>query len=542
MMETLVFGHKNPDTDSVASAIALANLKNKLNEHATPRVLGNINNETSFVLDYFDVAKPKFLNDVKLQIKDVKYQKDTYVTEDDSILNVLKFMETNNLNTIPVVESATQQLQGVINLNHLLQFLINSNFRHIKTTRKNLLESLNATDVLFFDEKIAGYLLVAAYESQTFINQIDLTNDTILIVGDRPDIQEHAINKGIKLLIVANDFDIKPNLLKKAEENKVNIIKTSFDSYTIAHLSFFANLVSELVEQQEFLTFRATDYVSEFKRAAKDSEQLCFPVLNDDNTVSGIITLDHLDYATPKKVILVDHNETNQSVTGIEEANILEVIDHHKIGNMTTAYPINFRNMIVGSTCTIVYHLYQENNVTIDQTTAGLLMAGIISDTLMLQSPTTTEVDRKVLNELNKITDLDCEALAEKMFEAGSTTQNMTPEEIIYSDFKNFTVRNHLIGLGQFKTTNPNDIKENLASFQTKIEQEAKDKNYYVLALFITDIRNNGSYIIYNKTSEKILKKAFELPKISNWVFISDKISRKQQMIPRIIDAIEKTH
>ncbi len=542
MKEILIFGHQNPDTDSVTSAIALANLKKQLNIPASPWVLGNINNETKFVLDYLKVKKPKFLNDVKQQIKDVNYLKDVTIDENNSILNVLKCMEKNNINTIPITETKTKRLAGIINLNNVLQFLTGNNFRNIQTSYTNLINALEATKVTHFGDEIKGNLLVAAYESQTFIKEITLSSDSILIVGDRPDIQEHAINNNIQLLIIANNFNIPEHILKLAQKNKVNIIKTAFDSYTIAHLALFSNYAHQLSNNENFVAFHENDYVSEFKRIAQDSKQLHFPVLSNENTVKGIIALDNLNHVNRKQVILVDHNEANQSVEGLDEAEILEIIDHHKIGNMTTAYPINFRNMIVGSTCSIIYHLYQENNVKFDPATAVLLMAGIISDTLLLQSPTTTNLDKKVLEELNKIVDVDYQDLAQKMFEAGSSTKNMSKEEIIYSDFKTFTVRNQLIGLGQFKTTNPDDIKKDLALFKEKIEAEAANKNYYIFALFVTDIINNGSYVIYNDSAADIIKKAFALEKIHDWVFISDKISRKQQMIPRIINIIEKTH
>ncbi len=541
MEELLIFGHKNPDTDSVTSAITLANLKNKLNIKASPKILGDINNETKFVLNYFEIPKPSFLNDVKLQIKDVNFLKTSFTKKHDSILSVLKFMKENHLTTVPVVEK-NDKLAGIINLNDILQFLINCDFQNIKTSLANILQVLEGAKVLGFDENIAGNLLVAAYETETFIKEVKLNSESILILGDRPDIQEYAVENKIKLLILSNNFDVSPKILKKAKEKKVNIIKSPLDSYKIANLILFSNFAHELMSKEDFVTFKTNDYVSEFKRIANDSRQVYFPALDKDACVKGLITLDHLNDINPKKVILVDHNEADQSVIGIEEAQILEVIDHHKIGNMSTAYPINFRNMIVGSCSTIIFHLYQENNVKIDPTTAGLLMAGIISDTLLLRSPTTTALDKKVLCELNKISKIDYQKLAEKMFAAASSIADMSKEEIIYSDFKTFTIHNQLIGLGQFKTTNQNDIKKDLKLFKEKIEEEAENKNYTVFALFITDIINNGSYIIYNKKSERILEKAFELEKIEDWIFISDKISRKQQMIPRIIDAIEKAH
>jgi len=540
MKDILIFGHQNPDTDSVLSAINLATLKNKLGQKAVPKVLGDINFETKFVLDYFDIPIPKFLNDVKLQISDIDYQKNNYLKEKTTVLHAFDFFRNNNNHSLPIVNN-NLKLKKIIHITDIANYAICDADQHLITSYDNILDCLKGLSVTKFASEIDGDVLVAAYDSKTFKESVKIKKNSILIVGNRPDIQEYAILNKAQLIILTGNYSLSPKLLKLAKEKKVNVIVSKHDTYKTSRLVMLSHYINRLNTKNPKITFRESDYVEEFKRTAKNNPYHEYPVVDNNNHVLGVISLLDLEKKHPKKVILVDHNESRQSVIGLEEAEILEIIDHHKIGNLATSYPISFRNMIVGSTNTIIYFLFQENNIPIDKTTAGLIMAGIISDTLMLKSPTTTEIDHEVLEKTSKIAEIDTQDFAKKMFEAGSEVTSLSKEELLYNDFKSFNIKKRSIGIGQLKTTNPTDIKKDLSSFSKLIETEAKNKDYYILALFVTDIINNGSYIIFNKKAKAILEDAFTIKNLENWTFIPESVSRKQQIIPRIIDVIEKS-
>lgn len=252
-----------------------------------------------------------------------------------------------------------------------------------------------------------------------------------------------------------------------------------------------------------------------------------------------MLRLGDIDDHQKKQAILVDHNEYEQSVDGLNEAEIVEIIDHHKIGTIGTSMPINFRNMPVGSTNTVLYLLYQENNIPIPQHIAGLMLSGILSDTLILKSPTATEIDKIAIDALSKIANVDYQAYGMEMIKAGTSLKGLSIEQILYNDFKDFNINEQSIGVGQVLTLDIEEIKQQEKNYIAKIEQNALDKNYDVIALFITDIINNGSYVYYNKRAEEILKKSFHLDEIYQGIFLPDCISRKKQIIPNIMKIMD---
>lgn len=538
MNQIFIFGHKNPDTDSVTASISLSYLKNKLGLKTSPRILGDINNETRFALDYFQVPRPKYLNDVKLKIKDLNYQKDFAIQEDTSIYEGFNFMNEAKISTVPVINHEGI-LQGILSMKNIAKTLINGDFQKISTSYQNILDTIEGKEILRFSETIEGTTLVASYRSTTFMDRVELTNENILIVGDRHSIIEYAIHSKIKLLIITGDGNIKEEHLEIAKQNKVSIIKTEKNSFAVAQKVGLSNYVKSIIHDEGIVSIHEEEEVNDFIDLTQKNKFSHYPVINNENKCLGYLRLADINDKNPKQVILVDHNEYEQSVDGIEEANILEIIDHHKIGSIATNIPINFRNMPVGSSNTIIYQLYKENNIDIPPQIAGLMLSGILSDTLMLKSPTTTKLDKEAIEYLSKIANVNYHEYGVEMFKAASSIKGKTLEEILYTDFKNFAIDNKKIGVGQIFTMNIDDIKAHEDELIDLIERVAKNNDYTIVALFVTDIIQNGSYMFYNKKAAHILDNCFDVD-IYEGTYIQDCVSRKKQIIPPIMNVLEK--
>lgn len=540
MEKVYVFGHKKPDTDSVVAAITASYYMNATHKNikASPRVLGHLNNETKFVLKYFNVASPKYLNDVRLQIRDVNFKKDYYIDEHRSIMECYKYMLDNNTSGVPIVDNE-RNLLGIVTLKEIAKELINGNFEYLHTSYDNLLKTLGAREVLKFDDEIEANIMAASFRSSTFLNNIELDNNTALIVGDRHSIIEYAVMSKVKLIIVVGNGEIKLSHLKIAKENKVNIIKTPLSTFEVTKLINMSNYINTLNIRPNAVTFSMFDYLSDFNDIANKVRHTNYPIIDKDNKCLGMLRINDIVDKKKKKVILVDHNEESQSVDGLDEAEIIEVIDHHKLGTIVTTLPINFRNMAVGSTNTILYLMYKERNIDIPRDIAGLMLSAIISDTLLLKSPTTTKVDREAVLALANYLEIDYKEYGIKMFEAGSELKDKTKEEIIYHDFKLFHVEDKQIGVGQIFTTSFNYNEKDILEYQKLLDTISVNNNYVIVALFITDIIKNGSYIIYNTKSESIMSDAFGIENIKQGTYLQDVVSRKKQMIPQMIEVLE---
>ena len=538
MREVLIFGHKNPDTDSVTSAIALSSLKNKIGMISKPMVLGRINKETEFALNYFKIDIPEYLDDVKLQIKDIDYYKNCNINEKSSIKKAYDYMFKNNVTGVPVVDN-NNKFKGLLTSKMIGAELINGDITYINTSYYNIMEVLNGEEVLKFNEEIKGSVIAASYRSETFLNKYELKNDTIMIVGDRHSLIEKAIESKIKLLIIIGGFNIKEEHVKLAEENKVNIIRTPYDTYHTAKLISLSNYCKNLTGDMRNIKINENDFYDDFKERSNKLGYNNYPVVDDNNNCLGLIRITDINDLSRKQVILVDHNESSQSVDGLDEAEILEIIDHHKLGNITTSMPINFRNMTVGSTNTIIYSMYLENNVEIDPSIAGLMLSGIISDTLKFTSPTTTEYDKYVANKLAYIANVNIDKYSNKMFKAGTDLKGKTIEEILDRDLKVFEEENKRIAVSQVITLNSEEILEKKEEYIEKINEIKKNRQYDIFVVSITDIIKNGSYIFYDDDSKVLISDAFNID-IYEGYFLDKCLSRKKQIIPPIVNVIKK--
>ena len=540
MRKTYIFGHRNPDTDSICASITLSNLKNKLGFRTEPARLGDINNETKFALDYFNVEKPKYLNDVKLQLSDVNYLKGFHANENMCLYDSYNLMSENNVSGIPVVKK-DGKLSGMITLKEIANYLINGDFENIKTSYDNIVRTLEGKELLKFNDEIEGKIRVASYRSTTIREHIDFNKTDILIVADRHSVIEYAIRSKIQLIILVGDAFIKEEHLEEARENKVNIIKTKLSGFFVTKRINLCSYNKYLIENKdnEPVYFYNYDYVNEFKESANKIRHTNYPIVDKNEKCLGLLRMADVDSNERKKVILVDHNEPSQSVIGLDEAEILEVIDHHNIGNIHTKNPINFRNMAVASTNTIIYTMYKDNNIPLSREMAGLIFSGILSDTLLLKSPTTTDIDREIVKELENILDLNYLDYGLEMYKAGVDITGKTVEEIINTDYKQYEVGDNTIGISQVMTLSIENIENNKQAYIDELNRMSKDKDLRIVTLFVTDIINNGSYLYYNEESENLVKIAFNIDDIKQGTYLPNYVSRKKQMVPKLLDVLD---
>ena len=534
MEKIYIFGHRNPDTDSVTAAISLSYLKKQLGMNAVPMVLSSINLETKYALNYFKVKEPKFLNDVKIKVKDLDYVKNYSVTEEESINDAYYKMTSAGITKIPIVDEDKKML-GILTMTDIAKEQFSDNIDKINTTYDNILKAINGKPILRYLDKIEGKLNVASYRSTTILSTIEYDNNSILIVGDRHSIIEYAINSGVKMLIITGNHEVKVHHLKLAEERRVNIIVTPHNTLISARKINLANSVSMIPYKKNIHSINEHENLSDFVKLSNKTRYSYYPVTNEKEECVGILRRSDVTYDNKKKVILVDHNSYEQSAIGLEETEIVEIVDHHNIGSIGTNMPINFRNMPVGSTNTIIYIMYKENNIQIPKHIAGLMLSGILSDTLILTSPTTTYMDKEAVIYLSIIAEVDYKEYGLNMLKAGSSLKGKTKEEVLYTDYKTYPVGEERIGLGQISTTNPDEILEEKEEYIELLNSIAEANNYYFVALFITDIINNGSYVLYSNRGENILRKVYKDENLTQGDFLEKVISRKKQILPGIM-------
>ena len=536
-MTTFIFGHKSPDTDTVCSSIALSYLKNALGDKTVPKVLGNINNETKFVLNFFKVNMPSYLNDVRVRIKNVKYDKKAYINENRSIDEAFKLMQKQNITAIPLVDDK-KMLTGYVTLKELAKYLINGNRESVYTTLDNIIETINAKVIVKCDDIIKGTTLIAGLSFKALEQAFLLNSDDILIVGDRYKVLDYAIKSKVKLVILPLNVNLEKKIIKKAEANGVNIIASELDSFQIATKITLSNFIKNININKNPVTVHNDDYYTDFKMMTHKINHTNYPVINKKGECLGLIRLTGPNDYDKQKVILVDHNNLAQSVDGIEEADILEIIDHHNLGAIGTNVPINFRSKPVGCTSTMIYEMFIQEKVNIPSDIAGLMLSAILSDTLLLTSPTTTEDDKNAAVKLADIAKVDMDKYGLEMIKAASSIEGMSVKDLIKSDFKNYVVGSKNLGIGQVMTLDFDRIKENIDEY-VHVLDEMVDTNYSVVVIFITDIIKNGSYVIYNTKASDLIEDAFGLKNVHEGLFLPKMVSRKKQILPSILSVME---
>ena len=538
MEKVYIFGHKKPDTDSVAGAISFTYLKRKLGINAEARILSEVNKETIYALNRFGFEVPKYLNDVKVELKDIKYNKNYYANQNDSIFNVYKTFNEHGITGIPLVDDH-KKFVGYVSLKELANELIKGDTNEINAKFMDIVDVLNASSYYKFNDFISGNVLAVALPFAQFSDFINIYEDTILICG-RDSIIEDAVKHKARLIIVVANKELTKEEIDLIRYNKVNVIVTPYDTFKTSRLITLANPIKTIRRSSSAVCFGPNDYLTDFVEISNKLKHTNYPIVNSKGYCDGMLRLIDTNLITRKKVILVDHNEPSQSADGLNEADILEIVDHHNIGKISTLLPINFRNMSVGSVNTIIYTLYKENNIEIPSDIAGLMLSGIISDTLLLASPTTTELDRTVAKDLANIAEVDLYKYGKELLKSGVSNDGLTINEIVYKDFKSYVTGEVKFGIGQVFTTDFKEYSDRLNEYVDELNHIAENNDYKVACLFVTDILENNSYLLFNDGAKEYLNDAYELSDIKEGEKLMGVISRKKQMVPPIMGVLEK--
>lgn len=543
MKETVhIIGHKNPDTDSICSALAYADYKNNSGEaEAIPVRLGDINRETEFVLDYFKLDKPELMETVRLSVEDLEFDNIAAISPNISLRMALNIMTKNGIHSLPVVDD-NEKLIGVVTVSDIVQSYIdvwdNSFLGKADVSIENIIDTLSAKAVLIPESKrpYKGELLVLSMNPSSLEEYVD-END-IVICGDRKDIQEIAIKRNISLMILTDNSKINEELIKIAKQRDITIISTPLDTFTTSRLISQSVSVNHVMTTEDLLVFSLDDLVDDVRIKMSQTRYRNYPVINHENKVIGSISRYHLISSRKKNVILVDHNERSQSIDGLEEAKILEIIDHHRIGDVFTGQPIYFRNEPVGSTCTIIASIMFENGRRPSKKIAGILSAGIISDTLLFRSPTSTSTDKIMLDRLARIADLDVEEFAVEMFKAGTSLTGQTPQELLSQDFKAFTINDYKIGISQVFTMDSESLEDMRDNLIDLMEERAREYGYSIFMLMLTNIFEQASEIVAVGQEKNYAAQAFDERLVNDSFYAPGVLSRKKQVVPPITNTL----
>lgn len=541
-----VIGHRNPDTDSVCAAIAYSRLKNILDPQRPykPCRAGLLNRETEFALNYFQTPAPQLYTDVSPQIRDVDIRRMESVDGEMSLRRAWMTMRDRQIDTLCVVDES-QRLAGLITVKDVttanMDMLDAYTLAKAKTSYKNIIDILDAT-VLVGDvegKTVEGRIVIGSGSAEQMERAI--SKGDIVIVSNRSDSQLTAIEMEAGCIVVCAGAKVSRTICMLAEEKGCIIISTPNSTYVSGQMISQAAPIRYYMVQKDLLTFTLNSSVEAATKIMATVRYRYFPVLDDDGRYIGVLSRRNLLNLQKKQLILVDHNEKAQAVDGLEQAEVLEIIDHHRIGSLETDGPVYFRNVPVGCTCTIVYQMYQENGVEIDRSTAGLMLSAILSDTLMFRSPTCTPVDERAARELAQLAGVDLEDYANAMFEAGGDISGKTVEEVFNGDYKIFNSGEVRFGVGQgtYLTVKNRKASEALLSpyLQTALEKQGLD---YVFYMF-TDVRSSCTELLMaGKGADELVQKAFGVSIEDGMALLPGVVSRKKQMIPALINTIKQ--
>ena len=537
-----VTGHKNPDSDSICAAYAYAEFKNKIGDVETVACrLGNVNQETQYILDYFKAEAPKFLSTVKLKVEDLQFDTISPVSPEISLKTAWTIMREKNIKTLPVADE-NDHLLGVLAVSNLTSCYMdiwdNRILAKSNTTLDNIIDTLSAKASYINEERshFPGKIVVTAMQPDTMSGHIE--EGDVAIVGDREEAQAALINLNVSLMIITGGYAPSEKIVSLAKEHGVTVIVTQHDSFTASRLIVQSIPVGYVMVNENIVSFSTDDLVDDIKGIMTETRFRSYPVLDQNGRVVGTVSRYHLISNHKKKVIQVDHNERGQSVDGLEDAEVLEIIDHHRVADIQTNNPIYFRNEPVGSTSTIVAKCFFESGIRPSRKAAGLLCGAIISDTLLFRSPTCTPQDKYICKKLAEIAGINIEEFAKEMFKAGTSLKGKTVEQIFNTDFKPFTIEDTKVGISQVNTMDIEGfmpLKEEMLNY---MDQKAKEAGLDMVMLLLTDILNEGSEILVTGTKPEIVEKAFSVTLKDKGAFLPGVLSRKKQVVPPITNAI----
>ena len=539
-----VIGHKNPDTDSICSAVAYAELKNLLHGggYCAARA-GQINQETQYVLNFFQAQAPIYVPDVMTDVSDIEIRKTQGVTGDISLKKAWNMMRALGVVTLPITDN--QRLQGLITIgdiaNAYMDVYDNCILSVAGTPYKNILETLDA-ELLLGDKNALydrGEVVIAAANPDVMEDYIH--EGDMVILGNRYESQLCAIEMNAACIIVCMGAKVSKTIQKLAQEHNCSIIVTPHDTFTVARMINQSMPISHFMKREGLVTFKVTEKTEDIKGIMGQKRYRDFPILDLDGNYIGMISRRNLLNLRKRRLILVDHNEASQTVDGIAFADILEIIDHHRIGTLETLEPVYFRNQPVGCTATIIYQMYQENGVKISKKIAGLLMAAIISDTLMFRSPTCTSIDRMAAEKLSEICGVEIEEFAIDMFSAGSDMSSRTPKEIFNQDKKKFQVGDHSFIVAQINSMNAIELEEVKEKLVPYLSERFEGLGVEMCFVMLTNIvKEDTELLCFGEKAKDVARSAFQLSPDMEHIVLKGLVSRKKQLIPSIVTVLQQ--
>lgn len=539
-----VIGHKNPDTDSICSAIAYAYLKNQLDdkEYVAKRA-GQVNEETQYVLNYFKQELPGYVSDIGTQVKDIEIRETEGVPRDISLKRAWALMKEQEVVTLPVTKHG--RLEGIITTEDIAEAYMDVHDSKILSTAhtayRNILDTMDGTLVC---GSIDGYftkgkVLIAAANPDLMENYIE--EGDLVILGNRYESQLCAIEMNAGCIVVCEDAKVSLTIRKMAEEHGCTIIRSPHDTYTVARLINQSMPISYFMTRENIVSFRTDAFTEDIRSVMAKLRYRDFPIEDKKGRFVGMISRRNLLNVDKKKIIMVDHNEKSQAVDGIENASILEIIDHHRLRAIETMSPVYFRNQPLGCTATIIYQLYMEQGVEIPKNIAGLLCAAILSDTLMFRSPTCTAIDKMAAENLAAKAEIEIKSFATEMFRAGSNLKMKSPEEIFYQDFKKFDMNGKNIGIGQINSLDAAelaDIREKLVTYLDKAYNEhGMDIIYF---MFTNIIEESTEIVAKGPEAEELIEEAFEIGMEDGTAVLHGVVSRKKQFVPPLMETLNQ--
>ena len=544
--KVVVIGHRNPDTDSICSAIAYAELKNKTSSLVCEaRRAGRMNQETEFVLKRFGVAPPRMCTDVNPKIRDVDYREMPGIPGSTSLRKAWEIMRDQKIDTLPIT-SADNELEGIITVKDIatanMDVFDTGVLATSRTTYKNILETLGGTMVVGNENAVCttGHIKIGTATPEMLENNVE--KGDIVILTNRYESQLCAIEKEASLLIICNGAKVGRTIQRIAEETGVAIMTAPCDTYAAGKLMSQCAPISYYMTRDDIMKFTLVTPVADVTRVMAKVRHRYFPILDEDGKYCGMVSRRNIIALRKRRIILVDHNEATQAVEGFDQAEILEIIDHHRIGSLETSGPVYFRNQPVGCTATIVTQMYDESGVEIPQKTAGLLLAAILSDTLVFRSPTCTPMDVGAANRLAKIAGVDINEFANEMFEAGEKLDGKTAEEVFLQDFKVFMCGDIRFGVAQGSYMTRKNLQAAEALLQPYLEEARNKQNVEDIYMLLTDVPKEESVVISDgRYASEVLADGFETQPAEDGSFtLPGVVSRKKQFIPALMTAYQE--
>ncbi len=541
--DIIVIGHKNPDTDSICSAISYAYLKNKISDgNYVPMRAGEVNPETAYVLDYFNVEAPQLTEDVRAQVKDADYKEGIAVDKGISLKKAWQLICENDDTILTVCED--EKVIGVISDGDIAKFFMAEHDDSIvmtaKTPLKNILEAIEGKLVTGDENKIlTGGKVVVATANASVLGSLVSQGD-VVILADKVESQKTAIENGASCLISCLGVDFTDEVIKLAKSKDVVLVTCKNDSYVTSRLLNQSVAIGYLIDDQQIIQFTEDEYIDDVKAVVTETRHREFPVVDKAGKFKGVLHRNNIIDVDKKKLIMVDHNEKTQAVDGMWEAEVQEIIDHHKVGHIQTLGPILYRNMPVGCTATIVYMMFLENQIEIPKEIAGLMCSAILSDTLLFRSPTCTPMDKEAGEKLGEIAGIDVEKYAMDMFGAGSDFGSKTDEEIFNLDYKRFNVGDVTYGIGQVSSVSKkelDDLKEQMLAYMEKVVANGEENMVY---LMMTDILEESSELLCaGNGALSTACQAFGVEPGDRSVYLKGAVSRKKQIVPQLTAVLQ---